>query len=83
MLASPEYGEIRDDYDAKSREFFAPIYRPPEDLTFAMSSALFPDGPLRAQIASDYDSQCQLLFAGSYPSFDEVCERFEEIRNLL
>jgi hypothetical protein len=29
MLASPEYIEIRDDYDAKSREFFAKIYRPP------------------------------------------------------
>jgi hypothetical protein len=27
MLASPEYAEIRDDYDAKSRQFFASIYR--------------------------------------------------------
>jgi hypothetical protein len=44
---------------------------------------LFPDLPLRDQIAAEYQSQCQLLFAGSYPSFDEVCDRFEEIRNLL
>lgn len=83
MLASPEYAEIRDDYDAKSREFFARIYRPPEGLSFAASPALFPDADLRKQITTEYESQCELLFAGSYPSFDEVCERFEEIRNLL
>jgi hypothetical protein len=83
MLASPEYAEIRDDYDAKSRKFFSRIYRPPEDLSFADSQALFPDPDLRMQIEKEYESQCQLLFAGDYPSFDEVCVRFEEIRNLL
>ena len=83
MLASPEYTEIRHDYDAKSREFFASIYRPPEGLSFAASPALFPDTDLRKQIASEYESQCRLLFARSYPSFAEVCERFEGIRNLL
>ena len=83
MLASPEYVEIRDDYDAKSREFFASIYRPPDDLSFAASPALFPDASLRDRIAADYEAQCQLLFAGDYPSFDEVCDRFVEIRNLL
>lgn len=83
MLASPEYVEIRDDYDAKSREFFASIYRPPEGLSFAASPALFPDASLRDRIAADYEAQCQLLFAGDYPGFDEVCDRFEEIRNLL
>ena len=83
MLASPEYGEIRDDYDAKSREFFPRSYRPPADLSFAKSPALFPDDAVRAQIAGDYDDQCQLLFAGEYPSFDEVCGRFEEIRSML
>jgi len=83
MLASPEYREIRDDYDAKSREFFARIYRPPADLSFAASPALFPDEELRKEIATGYESECQLLFAGSYPSFDDVCARFEEIRNLL
>jgi hypothetical protein len=83
MLASPEYRDIREDYDVQSRRFFASIYRPPDDLTFAASPALFPDEPLRGQIASDYETQCQLLFPESYPSFDEVCERFAEIRNLL
>ena len=83
MLASSEYTEIRDDYDATSREFFARIYRPPEGLSFTASPALFPDTDLRKQIEAEYKSQCQLLFTGSYPSFDQVCERFEEIRNLL
>lgn len=82
MLASREYAEIRDDYDAK-RAFFATIYRPPKGLSFATSPALFPDAALREQIAGDYESQCELLFAGAHPSFDEVCARFEEIRNLL
>jgi hypothetical protein len=83
MLASPEYGEIREDYDTKSRKFFPKAYRPPDGLSFAQSSALFPDDALRERLAADYEAQCQLLFAGAYPSFDEVLARFEEIRNLL
>jgi hypothetical protein len=83
MLVSPEYDAIRTDYDAKSRKFFAAIYRPPKDLAFGASPALFPDQALREQIAVDYESQCQLLFTGNYPSFDEVCDRFEEIRDLI
>lgn len=31
MLASPEYEQIRRDYDEKSRRFFAKSYRPPPD----------------------------------------------------
>ncbi|HCF99411.1 MAG TPA: nucleotidyl transferase AbiEii/AbiGii toxin family protein [Chloroflexi bacterium] len=84
MLASREYEEIRSDYDETSREFFAKIYRPPADLSFADSPALFPEPELRERLAVDYEAQCRLLFsAGAYPSFDEVLERFEEIRKLL
>jgi hypothetical protein len=83
MLVSPEYDAIRTDYDAKSREFFAVTYRPPKDLAFGASPALFPDRALRERIAVDYEAQCQLLFAGNYPSFDEVCDRLEEIRDLI
>lgn len=43
MLASPEYEQIRRDYDQKSREFFAKSYRPPTDLSFADSPAFFPE----------------------------------------
>jgi hypothetical protein len=84
MLASPEYAEIREDYDAKSREFFPKSYRPPEGLSFATSPALFPDGPLRDQLAAEYRTQCDLLFSGSdYPPFEDVLARFEELRALL
>ena len=84
MLVSPEYEEIRRDYDEKSRVFFPKSYRPPPDLSFAGSPALFPDADLRAQLAAGYDAQCRLLFSGAeYPSFEEVLGRFEEIRSLL
>ncbi len=84
MLASPEYDEIRKDYDEKSRRFFPKGYRPPEGLSFAGSPAFFPSPELRAQLAADYETQCELLFSGGkYPSLDEVLARFEEIRNLL
>jgi hypothetical protein len=84
MLAAPEYSEIRKDYDEKSRKFFPKGYRPPADLSFATSPALFPEEDLREQLATEYKTQCDLLFSGSaYPPFADVLARFEEIRNLL
>jgi hypothetical protein len=84
MLASPEYEEIRLDYDEKSRTFFPKGYRPPPKLSFADSPALFPTPELRHRLAADYEAQCRLLFSGgAYPAFDEVLARFQEIRELL
>jgi hypothetical protein len=86
MLASEEYEQIRNDYDKTSRgsKYLMRSYRPPKDLSFADSPAFFPDEELKAQLARDYERQCQLLFSGTdHPSFDEVLVRFEEIRNLL
>jgi hypothetical protein len=84
MLASPEYDEIRRDYDEKSRAFFPKGYRPPDGLTFAESPAFFPPPDLRQRLAADYDTQCRLLFsAAEYPPFDDVLSRFDEIRHLL
>lgn len=84
MLTSDEYEQIRIDYDEKSRKFFEKIYRPPNDLSFADSPAFFPDAELKDRLARDYETQCRLLFSGaSYPAFDDVLGRFEEIRNVL
>lgn len=84
MLASPEYEAIRLDYDLRSREFFTRAYRPPPDLSFKESAALFPDPGLRARLEPEYERQCALLFSDQdYASFDEVLARFEEIRELL
>lgn len=84
MLASPEYGEIKRDYDEKSRAYFPKSYRPPPEGSFAKSPALFPDGALRRQLAVEYEVQCHVLFSGDvYPPFSDVLARFEEIRELL
>ena len=84
MLRSPEYREIREDYDANSRRYFERTYRPPKDLSFASSPALFPTGSVREALAADYRTQCELLFANSaYPPFDEVLARFEGLKDLL
>lgn len=84
MLASPEYELIREDYDRNSKEFFASSYRPPDQLSFANSVALFPDASLRPTLEREYEAQCQLLFpSASYPGFEEVLSRFKELRQLL
>jgi hypothetical protein len=84
MLASPEYREIREDYDQVSNTFFAGSYLPPVELSFAESPALFPPPELHEQLAEEYEEQCRLLFSGQeYPGFDQVLARFEEIRALI
>jgi hypothetical protein len=83
MLASPEYTTIREDHDTTSRKFFPKSYRPPAELSFRDSPALFPEPTLRSRLAIDYEQQCRLLFSGGYPGFDDVFARFAEIRHLL
>ena len=83
MLASDEYDEIKADYDEKSQTFFPRSYRPPPDLRFTTSDALFPPDELRAKIETGYEEECRRLFFRPHPSFTEVLERFTEIRDLL
>jgi len=83
MLSSPEYQAIKEDYERVSLKFFKRGYRRPPGLSFAGSVGVFPVAEVRAQIAVDYDEQCQILCYGTYPSFDEIVGRFEEIRDVL
>jgi hypothetical protein len=83
MLASDEYGEIKSDYDEKSRTFFPRSYRPPPDLRFTTSDALFPPDELRVAIEPGYEEESRRLFFRPHPGFAEVLERFAEIRDLL
>jgi len=83
MLASDEYDEIKADYDEKSRTFFPRSYRPPPDLRFTTSDALFPPDDLRVAIEPGYEEECRRLFFRPHPSFAEVFERFAGIRDLL
>jgi hypothetical protein len=83
MLESEEYEAIRLDYDEKSRTYFPGSYRPPPDLRFANSNALYPSDELRARIETGYEAECQRLFFRPHPRFGEVLERFVDIRDLL
>lgn len=83
MLDSDEYLEIRRDYDALSSQWFPRSHRPPEQLSFRESPALFPPAQLREQLAADYATQCALLFPGNFPSFADVLGSFERLRKWL
>jgi hypothetical protein len=83
MLASPEYEDIRSDYERISLESFPRDYSRPPDLRFAQSDAIFPSGKLRTDIAADYEAQCRALCYGPYPSWAEVEAGFMAIRSLL
>lgn len=83
MLESDEYEQIRRDYDDLSSKWYPKSHRPPDDLRFNESEALFPAGDLRDTLATDYREQCELLFPGDYVSFDQVVGSFERIRELL
>lgn len=83
MLESDEYEAIRLDYDEKSHTYFPNSYRPPPDLRFASSNALFPPDELRTRIEPGYEEECQRLFFRPHPGFAEVLERIAQIRDLL
>lgn len=83
MLASPEYGEIKEDYERISREYFPKHYFCPDGMSFANSEAIFPGEKLGAIIGPEFDQQCRTLCYGAFPSWEEVMGRFEGIRSLL
>lgn len=83
MLESEEYLEIKEDHERLSERFFKRTYRRPPDLSFSRSDAVFPSKELRRRIVPDFDEQCRTLCYGPYPSFEEVLERFEDLRELL
>ncbi len=83
MLKSAEYTSIKSDYDMVSRTHFAKSYFPPDEMSFALSDALFPPPELATAIGAEYEAQCRMLCYGPYPSWAEVQERFLEIRELL
>jgi predicted nucleotidyltransferase component of viral defense system len=83
MLQSDEYPAIKQDYDRISRDHFAKSYFFPEGMSFSRSDALFPPESLDSAIGSEYESQCLQLCYGSYPSWQQVRDQFNEIRDLL
>ena len=83
MIESEEYGQIRADYNQKSIRFFKNSYRPPEDLRFNKSDALFLPGQLRATVEEDYYADVRLLFRDGPPEFDAVIGRLQTLAEKL
>lgn len=83
MLSSPEYADIKADYDRISRAHFSRSYFYPNDMSFANSDALFPPPELAAKIGTQYEEQCRRLCYGTYPLWAQVQARFLELRRLL
>lgn len=83
MLASPEYGNIKADYDLISRKYFPKGYFFPKDMCFANSRALFPPTSIEPAIQEGYEAQCKILCYGPYPSWKQVRQRFEDLKALL
>lgn len=83
MLLSPEYGQIKDDYDRISREHFPEHYFHPQDMRFANSDAIFPTAALDTILATAYREQCTLLCYGPFPPWDEVKARFASLKDHL
>jgi hypothetical protein len=83
MLRSTEYATIKADYDQISRTYFPKSYFFPEGMSFARSDALFPQPALASVVGPEYEAQCRMLCYGSYPSWDNVQNRFLEMRDIL
>ncbi len=83
MLASPEYETIRRDYDRISRQHYARDYRPPPELRFRASEALFPTGGLADVLEREYERQCSVLCFRKYPPWAEVLQRLQGLKALL
>lgn len=83
MLRSTEYAAIKADYDRISRAHFSNSYFFPDNMCFANSDALFPAADLSAIIAAEYEAQCKVLCYGAFPSWLEVNNSFQALRDLL
>lgn len=83
MLQSPEYADIKADYEHISLAAFPRGYRRPADMSFANSDALFPSSTLSAALSTEYDRQCRSLCFAPYPSWSEILETFEQLRQSL
>ena len=83
MLSSDEYAIIKADYDSISKQSFGKDYHPPQGMTFRNSEALFPSPSLEAELAAEFESQCNAICYGPYPTWAQLRQEFEAIRHLL
>ncbi len=83
MLRSNEYEAIKADYDRVSRKHFEAQYVAPPDMDFSKSEAIFPQGNISTALGIEFERQCRVLCYDKFPSWPQVQQRFEEIRDFL
>ncbi|MGD9689485.1 MAG: nucleotidyl transferase AbiEii/AbiGii toxin family protein [Phycisphaerales bacterium] len=83
MLQTEEYDEIKTDYDRISREYFPEHYFYPDQMRFANSEAIFPEGNLAEMLGAEYRRQCEQLCYVPFPEWREVLGRFDGLRDRL
>jgi len=83
LLEIENYQAIKRDCDQISEEHFSKSYARPDNLSFANSPALFPEGDLREALRKDYEDQCSTLCYGDFPLWKEVEECFSALREKL
>jgi Nucleotidyl transferase AbiEii toxin, Type IV TA system len=84
LLESDECEAIRKDVDRVCREFYSDRYDAPRGLRLGSSPAVEPTAALRAQIAEDYDRECErLCYDEDYAGFDAVIGRLQGLAHLL
>lgn len=83
MLRTNEYEEIKTDYDRISRMHFEIGYIAPQNMNFQKSDALFPSPELETILAAEFEKQCRILCFGAFPTWKQVQQRFNEMRELL
>ncbi|MGA8165363.1 MAG: nucleotidyl transferase AbiEii/AbiGii toxin family protein [Waddliaceae bacterium] len=83
MLRSDEYEKIKSDYNNVCMIHFKKNYIPPEAMSFSNSDAIFPNEDLDMKLGKEYEKQCHLLCFGDYPSWVQVKDRFQQMKDLL
>jgi predicted nucleotidyltransferase component of viral defense system len=83
MLDAEEYQHIKEDYERISEQSFGKSYYRPQEMCFANSDALFPTDDLREMIRKEYENQCRTLCFSSYPEWEQVEDRFRNLRTKL
>jgi hypothetical protein len=84
MLKAEEYGAICGQYRELTAKFYpGQVKLLPEGMNLSESSALFPDSALKVMLEKEYAREADSLCYDDYPSFGEILEDFEEIRQWL
>ena len=81
-VGTAAFWEMVSDCAERSARDFPKLHRPPADLNFAESPALFPDEPTRHALSREYGRDRDLFF-GEAPSFGDILTSLLAVRSAL